>query len=178
MFLWLVWEDRNLFLNGGRLSDIDVMIDKGFRLVKNYDKAQASLKGRKGNENGCYLQFNAVVRDSEIGLGVWIKYSEGLVVAIFESNMSGSFSPTLAEVLSIQFGLQFTSMIGVKIQQVTTNFFEVVQRLIANDSHHPFKGIFSNILAPLDSLDCGLNIPNRLHNEIARTIAISGRWDK
>ncbi|GER48007.1 phosphoenolpyruvate-dependent sugarphosphotransferase system, partial [Striga asiatica] len=32
--------DRSLLLNGGRLSDIYVMIDKGFRWVEDYNKAQ------------------------------------------------------------------------------------------------------------------------------------------
>ncbi|GER29628.1 ribonuclease H [Striga asiatica] len=184
--LFLVWQDRNLLLNGSRLSDIDVMIDKGFRWVEDYDKAQActifdavggfvndhwAWKGRKGNENGCYLHCDAAVRDSEINLRGWIRNSKCLVVAIFASHMSSSFSPTLAEAFSIQFGLRFAATLGVKIQQVTRDWHEAEQGLIAKDSHHPLEGILSNILTLFDSIDCGLcEHTKRLHNEIAHAI--------
>ncbi|GER42759.1 polynucleotidyl transferase [Striga asiatica] len=188
MFMLLVWQDRNLLLKGGHLSDIEAIIDNGTRWVEEYDQARVctifdstgrvvkdnwAWKGRKGNENGCYLQCDAAVRDSEIGLGGWIKDSEGFVVAVFASHMSGSFSPTLAEALSI-FGLRFASTMGLKIKQVTTDCLEVVQGLITNDSYHPFEGNFSNILALLDSLECGFcRHTNRLHNVIAHDI---GKW--
>ncbi|GER51193.1 transposase DDE domain protein [Striga asiatica] len=88
-----------------------------------------------------------------------------------KGNEKGSFSPTLAEALFIQFWLRFASTMRVKIQQVTTDCLEVVQGLIVDDSHHPL-GIFFNILALLDSLDCGrCQHTHRFHNEIAHAIA-------
>ncbi|GER37505.1 phosphoglucosamine mutase [Striga asiatica] len=187
MFLWVVWQDRNILLNGVRLSDIDAIIDKGVKWVEDYDKAQActlfdvaggfiedcwASKGRQETVNGCYLYCDAAVRDSEIGLGGWIENTEERVVAVFASHMPGLFSPTLDEALSIQFGLRFTVMLGMKIQQVSTDCLEVVQGLIANESYHPIEGIFSNIRTLLDLVECGLcQHTNRLHNEIAHAIA-------
>ncbi|GER37090.1 homeobox protein 31 [Striga asiatica] len=162
----------------------------GKRWVEEYDKTQActifevvggsvedrwAWKGRQGNENGCYLYCDAAVRDSEIGLGGWTKNAEGLVIAVFASHMPSLFSPTLAEAFSIQFGLRFTATLRMKIKQVNTDCLEVVQGLIANESHHPFEGILSNILTLLDLVDCGLcQHTNRRHNEIAHAIA---KWE-